>query len=105
MAISIRLAATGNTTKQNNDARSEGYSATSVKRALGGQLLKMVARPRVENALSRRPAVRSMTFAPNVRVYRGPSRTTMVGTFAAVCSMLDRCVAEDEAGHRVASAI
>ncbi len=29
-----------------------------------------------------------------VRVYHGPSRLIMVGTFDAVCRMIDRCIAE-----------
>jgi hypothetical protein len=33
-----------------------------------------------------------------VRVYHGPSRLIMVGTFDAVCRMIDRCIAEERAG-------
>ncbi|WP_042298917.1 hypothetical protein [Paraburkholderia kururiensis] len=33
-----------------------------------------------------------------VRVYHGPSRLIMVGTFEAVCRMIDHCIAEQGAG-------
>ncbi|MDE1184443.1 hypothetical protein [Paraburkholderia sp.] len=33
-----------------------------------------------------------------VRVYHGPSRVIMVGTVDAVCRMIDRCIAEENAG-------
>ena len=32
-----------------------------------------------------------------VRVYQGPSRLIMVGTMDAVCRMIDRCIAEQQA--------
>jgi hypothetical protein len=32
-----------------------------------------------------------------VRVYHGPSRLIMVGTMDAVCRMIDRCIAEQQA--------
>lgn len=32
-----------------------------------------------------------------VRIYHGPSRLIMVGTFDAVCQMIDRCIAEEHA--------
>jgi hypothetical protein len=36
--------------------------------------------------------------ADPVRVYRGPSRVTLVGHIDAVCRMIDRCIAEENAG-------
>jgi hypothetical protein len=39
-----------------------------------------------------------------VRVYHGPSRLIMVGTIDAVCSMIDRCIAEQQADLPVALA-
>lgn len=60
-------------------------------------LRKVVSHARAEG-LARRAPYRSVSVSPaGVRVYRGPSRTTMIGTFDAVCKMLDRFVAEDEA--------
>jgi hypothetical protein len=32
-----------------------------------------------------------------VRVYHGPSRVIMVGSIDAVCRMIDRCIAEQQA--------
>jgi len=39
-----------------------------------------------------------------VRVYHGPSRFIMVGTIDAVCRMIDRCIAEQQADSPVAHA-
>jgi hypothetical protein len=39
-----------------------------------------------------------------VRVYHGPSRLIMVGTVDAVCRMIDRCIAEQQADLPVALA-
>jgi len=39
-----------------------------------------------------------------VRVYHGPSRFIMVGTIDAVCKMIDRCIAEQQADAIVAHA-
>jgi hypothetical protein len=40
----------------------------------------------------------SLAGGEPVRVYRGPSRVTLVGHIDAVCRMLDRCIAEENAG-------
>jgi hypothetical protein len=39
-----------------------------------------------------------------VRVYHGPSRLIMVGTIDAVCRMIDRCIAEQQADAVAAAA-
>ncbi|TDV17156.1 hypothetical protein [Paraburkholderia caballeronis] len=50
------------------------------------------ARVSLNSGLNAEPAQR----AP-VRVYHGPSRLIMVGTVDAVCRMIDRCIAEQQA--------
>jgi hypothetical protein len=55
------------------------------------------ARVSLNAALNAEPARR----AP-VRVYHGPSRLIMVGTVDAVCSMIDRCIAEEHAQAQAA---
>jgi hypothetical protein len=45
-----------------------------------------------------RPAVVASAAATVVRVYRSSSRVVMVGTIDAVCEMIDRCIAEENAG-------
>jgi len=50
------------------------------------------ARVSLNSTLNSEPARR----AP-VRVYHGPSRFIMVGSIDAVCRMIDRCIAEQQA--------
>jgi len=45
-----------------------------------------------------RPAIVAHAAATVVRVYRSSSRVIMVGTIDAVCEMIDRCIAEENAG-------
>lgn len=45
-----------------------------------------------------RPTAVASTAAADVRVYRSASRVIMVGTIDAVCEMIDRCIAEENAG-------
>jgi hypothetical protein len=54
--------------------------------------LPAFARVSLNSALNSEPARR----AP-VRVYHGPSRVIMVGSIDAVCRMIDRCIAEQQA--------
>jgi len=49
-------------------------------------------------ALQKRPLVVASVTATAVRVYRSSSRVIMVGTIDAVCEMIDRCIAEENAG-------
>ncbi|CAB3758039.1 hypothetical protein [Paraburkholderia solisilvae] len=59
--------------------------------------LPAFARVSLNSGLNTEPARR----AP-VRVYHGPSRLIMVGTFDAVCRMIDRCIAEEHAAGQAA---
>ena len=59
--------------------------------------LPAFARVSLNSGLNAEPARR----AP-VRVYHGPSRLIMVGTFDAVCRMIDRCIAEEHAAGQAA---
>jgi hypothetical protein len=59
--------------------------------------LPAFARVSLNAGLNAEPARR----AP-VRVYHGPSRLIMVGTVDAVCSMIDRCIAEEHAAAQAA---
>ena len=49
-------------------------------------------------ALRNRPLVVASAASTAVRVYRSSSRVIMVGTIDAVCEMIDRCIAEENAG-------
>jgi hypothetical protein len=59
-----------------------------------------------QSALSTAPrAANPTTFAAPaarqaVRIYRGPARFIMVGTINEVCSMIDRCIADENAGRQ-----
>jgi hypothetical protein len=69
----------------------------SSQRASLPSSLPAFARVSLNAALNAEPARR----AP-VRVYHGPSRLIMVGTVDAVCSMIDRCIAEEHAQAQAA---
>lgn len=44
------------------------------------------------------PVIAAPAASVAVRVYRSSSRVIMVGTIDAVCEMIDRCIAEENAG-------
>jgi hypothetical protein len=72
--------------------------------ALRAPQQKPAAAPRQLPAASAGPAIwqeqrdANVAATDPVRVYRGPSRVTLVGHIDAVCRMLDRCIAEENAG-------
>ncbi len=49
---------------------------------------------------ARMPAAPTADNDAPVRVYRTASRVILVGSIDAVCAMIDRCIAEENAGLR-----
>lgn len=50
--------------------------------------------------VARKPDMLTAEDGAPVRVYRTSSRVILVGSIDAVCAMIDRCIAEENAGLR-----